>query len=166
MSVGAEKLAASSLDKGAPGRMRLFRCVEIPEMNLLLPYFCQRAEAMPSNKSDAAWQVSLWSRSVPCVLPNSTVAQVYPSVVSAIMVCMVNMHRPFACLHRPDHPMHAECVRSQGDENVAFPVRPARRPASFLKVPVMLGERVFEMMKRTLFPCQHTGFGIVGEAFV
>lgn len=165
--IGAEELASLFARSGAPRSMGLFWRIERPKVNFLAVYCDPGSEpgasVVPIN---AARQFpDIRAVSVPSVLGKCCLTQVRKAVVQAIKVFVINVFRPLAGDHHPDHAMRAIASIVYADPNV-LPVRRSCLLTREALVPIGLRLCMGKMVQRTMFPGERTRLGIIEKTLM
>lgn len=164
--VGAQEISTFFAGRSKPCGVRFLGRVETAEMNLsMVSLYLGRKSRSFARSSYAARQSRFRSAAVPFVLLVGCFSQVFPAIVSAVTIFVIDRLRPFAGLHSPYHSMQT-VMRFANLHEIIAPIRicASRSSASEKRIPCSLRVGVLEMVERARFPGQGTGLRVIVEA--
>lgn len=161
--VGAEKLAALFADSRQPCGVRFLGRVKTAEMDrLMVPFYLSSETLSFARSPHAAGKSSFRSAAVPFVLLMRCLAQIFPAIIPAVTILVVDRTRPFAGLHGPDYAVHPMVSVIHVDKVVSpIGVGASRSPAGEKSIPGILRVLILKVMKGARFPGQQARRGVV-----
>lgn len=163
--VGAQKLAAFLADSRKPCGVCFFGRVKTAEVDLPAVHYGSGCETPSSVVSiNAARKLPGASAvSVPSVFGKGRFAQVQEAVVHTVKIFVIDVFRPLASEHYPDHAVRAITTVIYADPNI-FTVRRTRLLTGEALVPIGVRLCVRKMVQRTLLPSERARLRIIREA--